>query len=107
MGAELNKGKEFVERLAEKLTLRLFRIGCEPKNYFILQKLPLTASEIEKELSLTPMPANKRINELMEVGLVSREKAGEKIGLTPLGKDFLEHIEEIKKLVIDHMAELI
>lgn len=107
MKAEVQLGREIVERLTEKVTLRLFRVGCEPKNFEILQKLPLTAGEIEKEFDISAMPANRRINELMEAGLVAREKAGQKIKVTPLGQDFLKQISALRNEVINHMAELI
>ena len=107
MNAELQHGKKIVERLSEKVTLKMFQIGCDSTNYGILQSLPLTAGEIEQKIDLTPMPTNKRINDLMEVRLVSREKAGEKIKLTLFGKDFLKLVEDIKEKVIRQMAEMI
>jgi len=104
---KIKKGKEFIEKLVQKKTLNVFRVGCEEKNYNLLQKLPLTASSIEKELKLSPMPTNRRIKELMGAGLISREKAGEKIKLTNLGRDFIKQIEETKSDVIDNMSQLI
>lgn len=104
---DLKRGKEIVNRIAEKTTLRLFRVGCEEKNFHILQKLPLTAREIEKELGLSAMPTNRRIKELMEVGLIQREKRGEKIVQTGLTKDFINYIDEIKKEVVCDMARMI
>lgn len=102
---DILRGQELVNKLAEKVTLRMFRVGCDEKNFDILKKLPLTAAEIEVELGLTPMPVNKRISDLREAGLVFREKAGAEIELTALGKDLLDHVEKIKEEVIDAMAE--
>jgi len=101
------KGQALVSRLTEKITLKLFRVGCETKNYELLKKLPLTAKEIETELNLTPMPTHKRIKALMDIGLITREKAGAKIKLTELGKLFLKHIDDLKEKVISAMAEMI
>ena len=105
--ADIKKGEVIVNRLAQIKTLKLFRVGCDERNFEILQKLPLTAKEVEKELGLSPMPTNKRINELMDVGLVHREKRGENIKQTEMTKYFIEHISNIKKEVISNMAKLI
>ena len=102
-----NKGQEIVERLAEKTALKLYRIGCDEKNFEIINKLPLTASEIEKEFRLTAMPVNKRIKELAEVGLVFREKRGEKIQRTNMANEFIKQINELRNEVVLNMAKLI
>ena len=47
------------------------------------------------------------LKELMEVGLINREKIGEKIKLTPLGNDFKQHIENLREEVVQNMAKLI
>lgn len=103
----IKKGKELVDKIAQNLTLKLFRVGCDEKNFIVLNKLPLKASEVEKELGLTPMPTNRRIQELRDAKLVFREKSGKEIELTDLGKDFVKHIGEIKAEVIQNMANLI
>lgn len=105
--AEIQKGEEIVNRLAGKITLKLFRVGCDEKNFEILQKLPLTAKEIEIEIDLTPMPTNKRIKELMEVGLVQREKRGMDIKTTEITKEFIDYIDSLKKDVILNMSKLV
>ena len=101
------RGKDVVDRLVHRLTLQLYRIGCNERNFYLMSKLPLTAYEVERELKLSPMPTNRRINELIKSGLVSRKKAGEKIKLTYLGKSFISQINETKKDVISEMSQLI
>jgi hypothetical protein len=105
--ADIKKGEQIVNRLAQIKTLELFRVGCDEMNFNILQKLPMTAKDIEEEIGLSPMPTNKRINELMNVGLVYREKRGEEIKQTNLTKEFIDYINSIKKEVINNMANLI
>ena len=107
MEVNAKKGKEIIMVLTIELTLKLFRVGCDEKNYNLLNKLPLTAKEVEKLLQLSPMPTNRRLKELMEVGLINREKIGEKIKLTPLGNDFKQHIENLREEVVQNMAKLI
>tara|TARA_Y100000310_G_scaffold339280_1_gene431507 strand:- start:17365 stop:17682 length:318 start_codon:yes stop_codon:yes gene_type:complete len=101
------EGKEVVERITEKVTLKIFSTGSDPKNYYLLHKLPLKAKEIEIELNLSPMPANRRINELMEVGLIRREKPGAEIEITPLGKEFIKYIHEMRQEVIKQMVQIV
>jgi|SRR3989344_3177324 len=107
MEVNAKKGKEIIMVLTIELTLKLFRVGCDEKNYNLLNKLPLTAKEVEKLLQLSPMPTDRRLKELMEVGLINREKIGEKIKLTPLGNDFKQHIENLREEVVQNMAKLI
>lgn len=104
---EIKEGEKIVNNLALKVTLKMFRAGCDEKNFIILQSFPLTAKNVEKELGFKAPMANKRIKELMESKLAFREKAGEEIKLTSLGKDFLDYINSLKEDVIKNMAELI
>jgi predicted transcriptional regulator len=105
--ADIKKGEEIVNRLAEKKTLQLFKVGCDEKNFEIIRELPMTAKDIEKKLDLSPMPTNRRIKELMEVGLVHREKRGKEIKKTEITDKFIEDITLIKEDVIKNMARLI
>lgn len=77
------------------------------KNFEIINKLPLTASEIEKEFGLTAMPVNKRMKELAEVGLVFREKREDKNQRTEMADEFVKQIKELRNEVISNMANLI
>ena len=53
------------------------------------------------------MPTNKRINEMIQAGLINRGKVGEKLKVTPLGEDFLKHIEQLKEERIKNIADMI
>lgn len=104
---DIKKGETIVNQLAEKTTLKLFRVGCDKTNFAILQDLPKTAREIEKKVGLSAMPTNRRLKELMEVGLVHREKRGDKIKQTEIASYFIQYIITLKKQVIKNMADLI
>jgi predicted transcriptional regulator len=95
-----NKGKELLHKIAMQTTLNMFNVGSDSKNFVLLNKLPLTAREIEKELELTPMPVNRRIQELMKVGLIQRKIRGEKIYLTKRGEEFLSLVNTIEDEVV-------
>ena len=62
---------------------------------------------IEKEFNLTAMPTHRRVTDLMKVGLIQREKAGEKVKLTPLGIYFIKQIKELRNEVVHNMSNLI
>lgn len=100
-------GKEIVERLAERATLDLLKTGSEDKNFRILNELPLKTKDIEKKFNLSPMPTNRRINQMNRVGLLKKNKRGEKITRTKLGDLFLKLIENVKTDVIYEMANLV
>jgi predicted transcriptional regulator len=104
---ELIRGKEIIDKLVEKNTLKLFRVGCDEKNFKILKELPLTAGEIEKKINLSPMPTNKRLKDMMTIGLIIRNNRGEKIEITDIGKEFIDQIHLIEEDVIIQMSKMV
>lgn len=102
-----NKGKKLVERLAERTVLSTYKFGADEINYLILKSLPATAKEIEKITKLSPMPANRRINDLNKVHLLEKGKPGTQLKLSSLGASFLKDIENMRDEVILEMSKLI
>lgn len=98
---------EMIEKVTEKITLRVFEAGCDAINYALLNSLPLTTDELMKQFNLTKMPINRRINELVKVGLVNRPKRGGDIIKTELASNFLGTIDEIKLKVIKEIPAFI
>lgn len=92
-----------VEDVTKRVALRAFHIGCEPKNYSILENLPLTAKGLEAKFKLSPMPTHRRIQQLMNAGLVKREKRGDMIRISDFGIAFKNAIEQIRKDVIKEL----
>ena len=99
------KEKQVINQLAHNLTLKMFHTGSDIINYKILTSLPLTAREIEQHMKLTAMPSNKRIQELMLVRMIIKEKRGGKIRLTHLGEKFLETVKQNKENLIKQIME--
>ena len=104
---EIEKGEKIVKSFIHKQTLNMFKIGCDKSNYRILNTLPTTTLELTKELKLTKMPLNKRLNELEKVGLLKRYRKLAKLESTELGIDFLKLIAEMEKDVLKIMPELL
>lgn len=104
---DYEKGKEIVEKTSLNVTLRVFKYGCDKKNYEILKSLPNTIKILEKKFELSKMPMNKRINELEKSGLIKRDKSKGNVEITQLGEQLLKIIEEIKKAVIKELPNLI
>ncbi len=101
------KPKALIEAVTERVTLNVFRIGSEKINYQILKSLPSTITNLEKKFGLTKMPMNKRVNELAEVGLLSRDKYTGKVNPTDLTQSFIEIVEELKQEIIKELPKLI
>ena len=98
----INNNNNKLNKIIEEQTLNLFKIGCEPKNYNILQNLLKGKKEMKMfkiESKLSNMPANRRINMLSNVGLINRINNKTEFIITPLGKTFLKQIELIKKQI--------
>jgi hypothetical protein len=88
---------EELEEFSKEITLALFKVGCEEKNFRILQMLPTTIKEVMVQLPLTKMPANNRVNDLVRAGLARRTKGTGAVEPTDLTKRFLELILAITK----------
>jgi len=90
---------EEIKQVVEDITLDMFNIGADKANFKILKMLPTDLKAVMKELELTKMPANTRVNELEKVGLVKRWKGTGKVTSTEMTKDFLDLIDTIKAKV--------
>ena len=92
----INITNEKIQHVVEDITLDMFNAGTDKINFRILKMLPTDVNKLMKELDLTKMPVNTRVNELEKVGLVKRWKGTGKITPTDMTKDFLALIEAIR-----------
>ncbi len=83
----------------------MFNTGADKVNFKILIMLPTDVNKLMKELNLTKMPVNTRVNELEKVGLVKRLKGTGKIISTDMTKDFLALIEAIRVKVEESIRD--
>ncbi len=90
---------EEIKQVVEDITLDMFNIGADKTNYKILKILPTDLKAVMKELELTKMPVNTRVNELEKVGLVKRWKGTGKIVPTEMTGYFLDLIDNIRAKV--------
>lgn len=104
---KMEKPQELIDAVTEKVTLNLFRVGCDKMNFLILKTLPTTTDVLSKKTELTKMPLNKRLNELEEVGLLEREKYKAILNQTVLTKEFISLIQQLEKEVITELPKLI
>jgi predicted transcriptional regulator len=95
----INITDEEIKQVVEDITLDMFNVGADKVNFKILKMLPTDVNKLMKELDLTKMPVNTRVNELEKVGLVKRWKGTGKITETDMTKHFLALIEDIRAKV--------
>lgn len=88
-----------INKIVEDITLDMFNVGADKTNYKILKMLPTDTNTLMKELDLTKVPVNTRLNELEDVGLVKRKKGTGKVVPTDMTGYFLELIEHIRTKV--------
>ena len=100
-------GKELIEIVTERITLSMFKIGCDKVNFNILKSLPSSVKELKEQTDLSKMPLNRRLNELEGVCLLKRERYEGKILLTGLTKEFLRLIGDLKKEIVKELPKLI
>jgi hypothetical protein len=69
--------------------------------------LPSNIENMMKELGLTKVPVNNRVNILEEVDLVKRFRGTGDVAITDLGKFFLDKIETYEDIVRDHVVSIV
>lgn len=90
---------EEIKEIIENTTLSIFYVGANKTNFKILKMLPTDLKAVMKELDLTKMPANARVNDLEKVGLVKRWKGTGKVDSTEMTKYFFDLMNTIKSKV--------
>ena len=76
---------------------RAFTVGCREGNLEILRMLPTSVPDVMNRLGVTKMPANRRINDLMEVGLLERDLGTGRLMPTDLTDEVLRSVETVAK----------
>ena len=98
---------QIIQNLTHKITLNLFKSGCDEKNFQILEQLPTKTIELEKLFDLSKMPLNRRLNELAKIGLIERELYKGELKPTELTKRFLDVIKDLEKEVMKEIPKFI
>jgi predicted transcriptional regulator len=93
--------------LYDTIGLKTVRVGTDLKNFKILKMLPSNVENIMKELSLTKVPVNNRVNLLEEVDLISRLRGTGDVVISDFGKFFLDKIETYEDIVRDHVVSIV
>lgn len=88
--------------LLDRYALKIYEIGCDTGNYKIIRMLPTTVEAVMEELNLTKMPAGRRLNMLLDAGLIRWQKGTSEITNGPLTKPFLKSIGSIEKYIFKH-----
>ncbi len=95
----INITNEEIKQVVEDITLDMFNVGADKTNYRILKMLPTDTNTLMRELDLTKVPVNTRLNELEDVGLVKRKKGTGKVIPTDMTEYFLKLIDNIRTKV--------
>lgn len=88
--------------LIEKIALKVTRTGTDKINFKILEMIDNGGGNINnmvKDIGLTKVPINIRINELEKVGLVDRRRGTGIVVLTEFGKVFMGLIYDYQDIV--------
>lgn len=93
--------------LIEKIALRVTRTGTDKTNIKILGMMPSDINTMMKELNLTKVPINVRINQLEKVGLVNRRRGTGIVVLTEFGKYFMELIYGYEDMVRSNVIDML
>ena len=92
--------EDWLKEQIELDTLKVFRVGCDEKNFKILKLLPTTIEELQKELQTKGVkPIHDRVNQLEEMGLLIRQRGTGKIETSQMTNQFLKEIGEFEKVI--------
>ena len=97
-------------KLVEKIALRVTRTGTDKINFEILEMINNgggNINEMIKEIGLSKVPINIRINQLERVGLVNRWRGTGIVMLTEFGKDFMKLIYGYQEIVRSNVVDIL
>lgn len=85
------------------MAISVLKVGCDKINFQILEMVMasskgITTNEIRKKFNLSCMPANRRINQLVKVGLLKRpgRLCIQKVDFT---EKFMKEIKGMEKII--------
>lgn len=94
---------------ARELLLRALRIGSDPVNYCLLQALdpsvPVELPVLMERAGLDRVAASERVNDLVQVGLATRDLVGDQIQGTPLASGLVIFIEGLATQVGERLRQ--
>ncbi len=98
-------------KLIDKITLKVFQTGTDKINFKILKIARegdgANVNRVMKDIGLTKVPANVRINKLEKVGLITRWRGTGIIVITELGNDFMKMINNYQDVVRNNLLEML
>jgi len=99
-----------MEDIIEKIALKVVQTGTDKTNFRILGMIDNGDDNINvlmKNIGLTKVPINIRINQLEKVGLVDRQRGTGMVVLTEFGKDFLKSIYDYQDIVRFNIMDML
>ncbi len=107
--AKLVEDETVREEAVREFTLRVIRRGADPINYWLLQTVhadgPLTIDDLAADIGLTKATLSERVNDLVQVGLLSRSLDGDGIQATVLTEGYLGVVEDLTGRVSEAITE--
>lgn len=106
MSKETEQGKKILDSIIHKITLGVFRIGCDEANYRLLEFCSKkTSKQIQATFKMSPMSVSRRTKAMIGAGLLKKDN--QLYTQSELGKSFLELIKEAKKNVENEAVKLV
>jgi hypothetical protein len=93
--------------LNDIFALKVVRTGTDETNFKILNMLPSNIEDMMKELCLTKVPVNIRVNLLEKVELVKRFKGTGNVVITDFGEFFLKKIRTFEDIIRENAVSIL
>lgn len=105
----LAENREETESIAEDLVLRAFQVGLEPTNFIILKRLrrglSMSFSDLMRETRLNRLSLSERVNDLIQVGLATKEIGTNAVVGTTAAQGLVDFVEKTRQGLADRILE--
>lgn len=96
-------------RAAEELVLRSLRVGADPVNFDILHELSkevtMSLADLLKSTGLDRLTLGERVNDLIQVGLATKDVETRTVSGTPAAAALLDLVENTRDALLESMKE--
>jgi len=107
--AELSQRPEEIDDIARDLLLRALRTAVEPVNFAILENLArqptLAVTELMEITGLNRLSLNERVNDLIQVGLASKDVQTDQVQATQAALAVAELVGQAQRKLSERIRE--
>ena len=106
---EAERANNALAEINEEILLRAMRVAADPQSFRLLAALdPLRGVQLDRLMDVTGLKrvaVSERVNDLVQVGLASRELIGDEVRGTPLASGLVAFVEKMAEQAARRLEE--